>query len=171
MRLTSALASAAALAFAQLAYASPVTLAPISFSTEFQAQLDAELGAREGDVLQRAVVDAVSRELAERGATLSEGAPVTVEISIIDAAPNRPTMQQLVDTPGLDAINSVSIGGAELRAVLRSADGRTLSEVTHRRYNYNLADVSGAATTWTEARRAIRQFANKVADAYVANVR
>ena len=113
----------------------------------------------------------MSRELAERGATLSEGAPVTVEISIIDAAPNRPTMEQLVDTPGLDAINSVSIGGAELRAVLRSADGRTLSEVTHRRYNYNLADVSGAATTWTEARRAIRQFANKVADAYVANAR
>src|SRR5512145_2609146 len=100
MRLTSALAGAAALAFAQLAYASPVTLAPVSFSPEFQAELDAELGVREGDVLQRAVVDAVSRELAERGATLSEGAPVTVEISIIDAAPNRPTMQQLVDTPG-----------------------------------------------------------------------
>jgi hypothetical protein len=171
MRLTSALAGAAALAFAQLAYASPVTLAPVSFSPEFQAELDAELGVREGDVLQRAVVDAVSRELAERGATLSEGAPLTVEISIIDAAPNRPTMQQLVDTPGLDAISSVSIGGAELRAVLRSGDGRTLSEVTHRRYNYSLADVSGAATTWTEARRAIRQFANKVADAYVANAR
>lgn len=171
MRLTSALAGAAALAFAQLAYASPVTLAPVSFSPEFQAELDAELGAREGRVLQRAVVDAVSRELAERGATLSEGAPVTVEISIIDATPNRPTMQQLVDTPGLDAINSVSIGGAELRAVLRGADGQTLSEVTHRRYNYNLTDVSGAATTWTEARRAIRQFANKVADAYVANAR
>ena len=109
--------------------------------------------------------------LTERGATLSEGAPVTVEISIVDADPNRPTMQQLADTPGLDAFRSISIGGAELHAVLRGADGQVLSEVTHRRYNHSLDDVIPPATTWTEARRAIRQFANKVADAYVANAR
>ncbi len=171
MRRLSVIAGLAAMALTQAAYAAPVTLAPISFSPEFQAELDTELGMREGPVLQRAISEAVGRELAERGATLGGGAPVTVEISIIDADPNRPTMQQLADTPGLDAFRSVSIGGAELRAVLRGANGQVLSEVTHRRYNYNLEDVVEASTTWSEARRAIRQFANKVADAYVANAR
>jgi hypothetical protein len=167
MRLTFVLAGLAALSLAHSAAAAPATVS-ISFSPEFQQQLEEELGAREGDVLQSAVSDAVGRALAERGV---DGAPVTVEVSIIDARPNRPTMQQLVDEPGLDAIRSISIGGAELRGVLRGADGQVLSEVTHRRYNHNLQDIAGPATTWTEARRAIRQFANKVADAYVAHAR
>jgi hypothetical protein len=171
MRLTSALAGAALFAMAQAAYAAPVTLAPISFSPELQAELDAELGAREGEVLQRAVSEAVARALTERGATLSDAAPVTVEISILDADPNRPTLQQLADRPGLDGISSVSIGGAELHAVLRGPDGQVLSEVSHRRYNYSITDVPVPSTTWSEARRAIRRFADKVADAYVANVR
>ncbi|MGH6949748.1 MAG: hypothetical protein ACREH4_02680, partial [Vitreimonas sp.] len=141
MRLTTALAGIAALAFAQAAQAAPVTLAPISFSPEFQTELNDELGVREGAFLQRAVSEAVGRALSQRGATVSEGAPVTVEISIVDADPNRPTMQQLADTPGLDAFASVSIGGAELHAVLRGADGQLLSEVSHRRYNYSLEDA------------------------------
>jgi hypothetical protein len=170
MRLT-LLGGIAALAFAQAAYAAPVTLAPISFSPEFQTELNEELGVREGDFLRRTVTRAVEQALAARGATLSEGAPVTVEISIVDADPNRPTMQQLADTPGLDAFASISIGGAELHAVLRGADGQVLSEVTHRRYNHSLDDALPPTATWSEARRAIRQFADKVADAYVANAR
>jgi hypothetical protein len=169
MRFTSALFAASALAFAQAAWAGPVTLAPISFSPEFQEQLDEELGAREGDVLRAAVEQAIAQALERRGATLGEAAPVSIEVSIVDADPNRPTMQQLADQPGLDAARSVSIGGAELHAVLRGADGQVLSEVTHRRYNHSLQDLTGAATTWTEARRAIRRFADKVADAYVAH--
>ena len=67
-------------------------------------------------------------------------------------------------------MESISLGGAELHAVLRGADGVVIEEVTHRRYNYSLEEI-GAATTWSEARRAIRQFADKVADAYAAHVR
>ena len=171
MRFTTALAGFVALAFAQAAYAAPVTLAPISFSPEFQTELNDELGVREGEFLQRTVHEAVARELTERGATLSAGAPVTVEISIVDADPNRPTMQQLADTPGLDAFRSISIGGAELHAVLRGANGQVLTEVSHRRYDQSLEDAIPPTGTWQEARRAIRQFADKVADAYVANAR
>lgn len=167
MRLTSALAALAALSLAHSAAAAPATVS-ISFSPEFQQELDQELGAREGDILQAAVSDAVGRALAERGV---DGSAVTVEVSIIDARPNRPTMQQLVDQPSLDSIGSVSIGGAELRGVVRAADGQVLTEVSHRRYNHSLADIAGPATTWTEARRAIRQFADKIADAYVAHAR
>jgi len=170
MRAHILLTGIAAFAFAQAAFAANVTIAPVSFSPEFQEALSDELGVREGEYLAGAVNEAVARALTERGATLG-GGDLTIEISIIDADPNRPTMQQLADQPGLDSIRSVSIGGAELRAVLRNASGEVVSEVTHRRYNHSLADISGPSTTWTEANRAIRQFARRVADAYVEHAR
>jgi hypothetical protein len=80
-------------------------------------------------------------------------------------------MQQLAAEPDLDYIRSFSIGGAELHAVLRDAEGNVLTEVDHRNYNQTLSEFHGSppATTWSEARRAIRRFAEKVADAYVAH--
>jgi hypothetical protein len=165
MRIIFALAGIAALAFTQAAAAAPV-IGPVSFSPEFEAQLDDEFGAREGVVLQQFVSEAVGGALARHGVNDN----VTVEVAIIDADPNRPTMQQLSDNPDLDAIRSISTGGAELHAVLRNADGQIVGEVTHRRYDMTLEDVF-AATTWGSARQAIRQFAEKVADTYVANAR
>lgn len=163
MRVRFLLASAAVLAFAAPAWAQTT---PVSFSPEFQTALEEDLGVREGEVLRAAVNDAIARELSRRGVSVDSA---SIDVTIVDAEPNRPTMQQLVDEPSLD-FASVSIGGAELRAVVRGAGGAT-NEVTHRRYNHSLADISGAATTWTEARRAIRQFAVKVADAYIATPR
>lgn len=162
MRIRYLLASAAVLAFAAPAWAQST---PVSFSPEFQTALEEELGVREGEVLRTAVTDAIARELSRRGVSSN----VSIDVTIVDAEPNRPTFQQLLDQPSLD-FSSVSIGGAELRAVVRGANGAT-TEVSHRRYNHSLGDLAGAATTWTEARRAIRQFAVKVADAYVANGR
>lgn len=167
MRSLIALAGLTLLAFAPGATAAPVSLAPISYSPEFQQTLDDDLGAREGDVLSRAVTAAVSRALEARGAEIGPGSGLTLEVSIVDADPNRPTFAQLGATPGLDAMRSISLGGAELRGVLRGTDGQIISEVTHRRYDYNIEDVTGF-TTWSSAQRAIRQFAAKVADAYVA---
>jgi hypothetical protein len=166
MRITFALAGLAALAFAQSAAAAPV-IGPISFSPELQTALEEDIGIREGEKLQRWTSEAVGRALARHGA---ENASVTVEIDIVDADPNRPTMNQLSENPDLDAIRSISIGGAELHGVLRGADGEVITEVTHRNYDMTLDDVVGG-TTWEAARQAIRQFAEKVADAYVANAR
>jgi hypothetical protein len=163
MRIRYLLAGAAVLAFAAPAWAQST---PVSFSSEFQTALEEEYGVREGEVLRSAVTDAITRELARRGVSSND---VSIDVTIVDAEPNRPTMQQLIDQPSLD-FASISIGGAELRATVRGANGAA-TEVTHRRYNHSLADLSGAATTWTEARRAIRQFAVKVADAYVATPR
>lgn len=170
MRLAFAV-SAVALAFATAAAAGPVTLTPITFSPEFQTTLEEDLGTREADVLRREVERAVTRELAERGATVQAGAPISIEISVIDAEPNRPTMEQARQRSGLDIFNSVSVGGAELRGVLRSADGAEIAQVEHRYYTNTLNDVWGAPSTWTDANRSIRQFADKVADAYVAHSR
>lgn len=162
-------AVAAALAFAGSAAAAPVTLAPISFSADFQESLDSNYGAREGEYLREAVIDSVGRALERRGAALDQTGGLSVEITIVNAEPNRPTMQQLRYDPSLDPMRSVSIGGAELVAVIRGADGRVLEEVRHRRFNHSLDDLVGPPTTWTEARRAINQFATKVADAYTAH--
>jgi hypothetical protein len=169
MRIAPLIVGFFAAAFTQAAWAAPVALAPVMFAAEFQTTLDEEIGAREGDVLSGAVTRSVSTALVRHGATMSQTAPITVEVTILDAKPNRPTMLQIFNRPGLDPGQSISIGGAELHAVLRSSDGQVLGEVDHRRFNAGLGDVFGAQSTWTEARHAIRQFAEKVADAYVAH--
>jgi hypothetical protein len=168
MRLLPAYVALAALAFAQSAAA--VTLAPVSFSPEFETELNEELGVREGEVLREDVEGAIAASFARRGVSVGDGGG-TIEVVIVDADPNRPTWQQLNDEPNLDYIRSFSIGGAELRGVIRGANGEVLTEVEHRRYNSSIAELNGAppAYTWQEARLAIRRFAEKVADAYVAH--
>lgn len=169
MRALFALAGLAAFATASTAFAAPVTLAPVALSAEFQARLDDELGARERQELEDMVVRLVSRELTRHGADVRAGAPTTVEITLIDADPNRPTFEELSRTPGLSMGMSVSTGGAELSATLRSADGHVLSEVSHRYYTQSLNDMVGSPNTWTDAHRAISRFARKVGDAYSAS--
>jgi hypothetical protein len=165
MRFASLIA-ASAFFFATAASAQSSLLAPIAFSPEFQTELEDEYGVREGEVLREAVARAVNDAIARRA--VAPGVSITVEVTIVDADPNRPTFAQLQERPQLDAIRSISLGGAELRAVLRGPDGAVLGEVSHRRYDHDLFDIGSAATTWTTARRSISQFANKVADAYVA---
>ena len=168
MRLIPAFVGLAALAFAQSAAA--VTMAPVAFSPEFETELNEELGVREGDVLREDVERLVAAALARRGVSVGDGGG-TIEVVIVDAAPNRPTWHQLNAEPSLDYIRSFSIGGAELRGVIRGANGEVLTEVEHRRYNSSIAELNGMppAYTWYEARRSIRRFAEKIADAYVAH--
>lgn len=168
MRVSNVLLGAAALALVQLAPAAaqPVSVAPVSYSPQFQTSLHDTLGDREGEYLSREVNRAITAALARHGVTAGAGG-VVVETTIVDADPNRPTFQQLVDRPGLDPMRSISIGGAELHAVLRGADGQVLTEVSHRRYDFTIEDVF-PTTTWSAAHQAIRGFAEKVADAYVA---
>jgi hypothetical protein len=168
MRARYFVAAFAALAFAQTAAAAPVSLAPVTLSAPLQEDIDERLGAREGIYLQREVADAVAEAISAAGGEIANNAPLTIEIEIVDADPNRPTFDQLGKPPYLDYYGSVSIGGAELHAVLRGADGAVVSEVTHRRYGTHLDQFSYAASTWSDARRAIRQFAAKVATAYRA---
>jgi hypothetical protein len=164
VRIRSVLLGAAALAFSGAAAAQ--TIESISYSPEFQTAIEEDFGAREGEYLNEALTRYVCEALQRRDAASGD---VRIELSIIDAAPNRPTMGQLSANPSLDAIHSISVGGAELRAVLRDGSGAVVAEVDYRYYAPSLRDASFAAGTWSDARRSMRRFAEKVADAYVAH--
>lgn len=166
MRALAALASLAAIAFAPAAFAAPVALAPVALSAEYQTKVDEEIGDRDSQVLNAFVTRTVSRALTQRGGEISQDAPMRVEITIVDADPNRPTWEEMRKTPGLSQFWSVSTGGAELQAILRGSDGRVLSEVNHRYYSNSIADLIGSPDTWSDAHRATYRFARKVADAY-----
>lgn len=172
MRLVSSLIALSAIGFATAAAAEPVSLTPITFSSELQTSLTRDLGAREGDVLRARVERSVSAALARRGATVQANAPVSIDIEIVAADPNRPTFQQLSNPPYPSLLESTSIGGAQLRATLRGADGQILETVNYRQYNSSFDEFRNARpTTWSEASRAINVFADKVADAYLAHAR
>ncbi len=164
--LLSALAALSMIAVAAPAAADPVRLTPATYSADFQEELEDKYGLREGVYLQERLTNRLTRALTNAGAEISDAAPVTIETIIIDAAPNRPTYKQLGDEVSLSYAGSFSIGGAELNAVLRGADGQALREVSHRFYSASLQDVSPASDSWHDARRAIDRFARKVADAY-----
>lgn len=162
MRATSWLIGAAALALATAASAQPIE--QVSYSPDFQAELEDEYGVREGAYLNETLTRYVTEALTRRGVAVDGS---RIELTIVDAAPNRPTHQQLFDQPSIDFMRSFSIGGAELRGVVRDASGAA-HEVEHRYYSSDIVWASWTADTWGDARRAMRRFAEKVADAYVA---
>ncbi len=142
------------------------TIEPVSYSPEFQTALEDDLGEREGTYLQETLTRYVTQALAERGV---DNRNVRIEMSILNARPNRPTFEQVASTPGLDSFRSISIGGAELEGVVRDANGAVIANVEHRYYSNDLLTAAQNADTWGDARRAMRRFATKVADAVAAN--
>jgi len=167
MRLFATALSALALGLAAPAVAAPVTVKPVAIDAALQKEFEDNYGEREIAFLQRAIANALTRELTAAGGTIGDGAPVVIETTLVGARPSRPTFQQASERPGLDIIRSISLGGAELRARVVRADGTAVSEVTHKWYESDLL-YSNATTTWSDAQRAIRRFADKVGDAYRA---
>lgn len=163
MRFATLLVSALAFGFAGAASAQ--TIQPVSYSPDFQEKLDDDLGVREGAYLSEALSRYVAEALEDRGLS---GRNVSIELSIVDARPNRPTFEQTMDRPGLDRFNSISVGGASLEGVIRNANGAVIQNVEHRYYSHDLWDARYNADTWGDARRAMRRFATKVADAVAA---
>jgi len=171
LRLVLAAASIAVVTFATAgaASAAPLVIAPIAVSEELAEEFTEDFGERERQHLQELVYDALADALTAQGAQIVDaGAPLILEATIVSADPNKPTMKQLSDTPGLDYFYSVSIGGAEINGVLRRANGEVVSETHYRRYSTDLREAYLAAGTWSDARRAARGFARRVADDYIA---
>ncbi|MDZ4776014.1 MAG: hypothetical protein SGJ23_04415 [Alphaproteobacteria bacterium] len=168
MRLLAIAAAAGlSLAFAATASAGPVVVRPIAVEADLQKKFDDDYGTREIAELQEALNRALAAELASVGATIGAEGPITIETTLVDVKPSRPTLAQGQKRPGLDMIRSVSLGGAELKARLVAADGRVLNEFSYDWYEYDLANAYGTST-WSDARRAIRRYADRVAAAYRA---
>lgn len=153
------LALGAALAFAPLASAQQIN---IEIGERLEDKRD-EYGSRDLDQLEAEVREAVSEALAEIGANHS----LTVDIVLDNAWPNRPTREQLADRPGL-SIRSLSRGGADLSARFSSADGTVSGTYEYDWRTIDLRD-SAARSTWTDARRTIDRFADRLAERIVDN--
>jgi hypothetical protein len=149
------------------ASAAEAPVARVAFTPEFAEKLHEDYGDREADVLRRDLDEALARAFEDVAQT---DAGVTLDVTIEDARPNRPTMEQLGARVGLSYAHSYGIGGAELSGVLRAADGSVIAEIEHRYFEDDIRDVI-ARGTWSDARRAMRQFADKVADAYAQHAR
>lgn len=148
-------AAAMTLAASGTALAQPkainVTLAP-DFAEKAQKLGEREVEAQVAD-LTRTLERTLTRENALEGAVL--------DLVITDLTPNRPTMQQLTDRPGLDAMRSISIGGAAFEGTVTTADG-TRHDVKYDYYSPTIQDAFGA-TVWTDAGRAYSRLANALA--------
>ncbi|HEV7694485.1 MAG TPA: hypothetical protein VGO52_26855 [Hyphomonadaceae bacterium] len=156
MRLVS-LAAIAALAFTAALPASALTV-ETKFSAEFQKKLEKDYGAREAAVLTDTLVRKVEQAFAKQGVKADR-----VVVTIEDAKPNRPTMQQVMDKPGLDAIRSISLGGAELTGIAYDASGAEIGKFNYDWYENDLSNVVGSGT-WSDARWTFDRFATRFAD-------
>ncbi|MEM7766402.1 MAG: hypothetical protein AAF253_02815 [Pseudomonadota bacterium] len=129
----------------------------IGYSESFQEKLEDDLGEREGERLKEYVTQSLERAFEKRGVDAAR-----LDVTIEDAKPNRPTFEQLSQRPGLDFGRSISIGGADFTAVAYDEAGNVLAEVDYDWFENDLRDVIGSGT-WSDARRATRQFANRMA--------
>lgn len=147
---------AAALAVSGAAAAQPSAVV-VTVSPDF-AKTAAELGQRDVDQQVDDMRRTVERVLVQRNAL--DGA--RVELTITDLKPNRPTIQQMGDKPGLDGMRSLSIGGAAVEGTVTLASGE-VQPVKFDYYTPTLADARGS-TTWTDAQRAYDRLARRLAD-------
>jgi len=148
------LTAAAALAGAAAAQPSAVV---VTVSPDF-AKTAEELGQREVQQQVDDLTARVTRVLTERHAL--DGA--RIELIITDLKPNRPTMQQTIDKPGLDPLRSISIGGAAIEGAITTASGE-VQPIKYDYYSSNLADVRGYAT-WQDAATAFDRLARNLAE-------
>lgn len=146
------LALAAAVAAPTLAQTPQVT---VSVGGDLTDQVEA-LGQRDVDQQLTRLQTVVERRLARDG--VLDGAQVNLVIT--DLKPNRPTMQQAVDRPGLSIMDSISIGGATIEGEVITADGQRLP-VRYSRYSPTIADVRGYST-WQDADRAYGSLASNL---------
>ena len=143
---------AATLAVAAMAQAQTPTV-NVTVGPELQREIE-KLGDREVNEQIAGLQAEVAKALAER----YPGA--TANLVLVDLKPNRPTFEQVRQTPGLDPIRSVSIGGAAIRGEIITADGQS-RPVEFSYFSPNIRDVWGYSV-WRDADRAFERFGDQI---------
>ncbi len=160
--------TSALLLLASLAAAGPVLAAQpsieVKISPALQTQATRSLGVRDVQQLADDLKREVGRSLDRTG--VLDGA--RLELTLVDAKPNRPTFQQLSNQPSL-SMESFGVGGATIEGKAIAVDGT----VTPLGYRWYETDIRNARyqTTWADASAAIYQFADRLARGETAPVR
>ena len=126
-----------------------------STSDDFQEKLVEDYGERELEFLTEEIRGDVTRELAKVGVS-----PARIEVTIVDAKPNRPTFEQL-GAGGL-SFQSFGIGGMDLKAIAYDEAGEIIGELEYDWFEWDIRDAR-FQTTWGDARRASNRFAKRLA--------
>jgi len=124
-------------------------------SEDFQDKLEETYGERELSTLTEKIQKDISRELGKVGV-----APARIDVTILDAKPNRPTFEQ-IGRNGL-SFQSFGIGGMDLKAVAYGANDEVIGELEYGWFENDIRWAQNRAT-WSDARRASRIFARKFA--------
>jgi hypothetical protein len=148
----------AALVALSLALAAPAAAVEVAvtLTPAVQEKFDEELGARELPIVTGILTRSLERRL--------QGTPVArVEVTITGATPNRPTLEQLGDTPGL-SFESYGIGLGQFEARALDASGAVLAELDH---SYQEFDIAWARQSgvWRDFGVAADGLAGKIARA------
>lgn len=146
------LTSIAALALIPVAGATEFS---VSFSEDLSEALTDDYGEKEGVFLTEEVTEDMLQAFEKYGVS-----PAKVDITIIDAKPNRPTFKQL-GKPGL-SFQSLSVGSLKLEATAYDAAGDLIVSKEYRSFNRDIRDSVGAGT-WYEVKRSSDRFARNFA--------
>lgn len=127
-------------------------------------EAETNLGVREVERLADDLRREVGRSLDRTG--VLDGA--RLELTLVDARPNRPTFQQMSNQPSL-SMESYGVGGATIEGRAIAIDGT----VTPLRYRWYETDIRTARyhSTWADADAAISQFASRLARGETVEVR
>jgi len=122
-------------------------------SEDFQEKLEDEYGEREFNHLSEEIREDLTRELGKAGIS-----PSRIDVTILDAKPNRPTFEQL-GRNGL-SFRSFGIGGMDLKAIAYDSAGNIINELEYGWFENDIRLARGR-TTWFDANRASSRFARK----------
>ena len=117
-----------------------------------------ELGARDLDDLRGDLRRAIERELDSDKAVTTAGGKL--DLTIVDAKPNRPTVEQMMRTPGL-SYQSFGVGGAEISGTY-TAPSAAPQALTYKWYETDIREAWWRGT-WGDAQRAFDTFARRFA--------
>lgn len=150
------LTAAVTLAAGGAALAAPAAV-EVSIGPKLQDKAEKVYGVRDVRELADELKKDVELRLAKTGAY--EGA--RIELTLVDAVPNRPTFKQLGDKPGL-SFESFGVGGARIEGRIVAADGK----VTPLAYQFYETDIRWARhhATWSDAEWTIQRFAYHLGD-------
>ncbi|MFI4976961.1 MAG: hypothetical protein ACHP84_20700 [Caulobacterales bacterium] len=148
-----------------LASAGVVAAAPIGTVSEINVHIGAPLqakaqkyGDRELEYLSDDLETQVQRALTNAGEAGPGGA--RLDLTIVDATPNRPTFQQMAANIDL-CYCSHGIGGADIKGSLTYPDGRTVP-LSFRWYETDIRSEEATAT-WSDAQWTFERFAYDLA--------